>query len=282
MEGGIMKHRIIFLVCILALSLGKTAMGFTAKGAPAAMVPQGLAPGDTFYIMFVTSTPIAGNRSVVDYNAHVNSTAANASVRGTDQVLSWRAWLGHDDGTLQTESNFAGDSSRPIYNLGGQLVAPDYTSLVSGAALSDSINYDETGAQTSSFVWTGTFSDGLAAIVGDDTLGGDDSANDGCAFGISNAATREWAKADILSGDVGCTDQYPVYAVSPLLAVVDSKPEIGIESGYFKLDNNGRLPPDTDCIVQEHVGRMYFHYGNNLLYICTQSGWGTTPVAVGP
>ena len=49
----------------------------SAQNAPAGLVPPGLLPGDNFYIMFVTSTQIAGNDSVAAYNAHVKEIKAN-------------------------------------------------------------------------------------------------------------------------------------------------------------------------------------------------------------
>jgi hypothetical protein len=50
--------------------------------------------------------------------------------------------------------------------------------------------------------------------------------------------------------------------------------EIGIKGGYINLETtDGSAPPDSDCSLDAHNGRMIVDDVNNLLYICTDSGW---------
>lgn len=52
---------------------------------------------------------------------------------------------------------------------------------------------------------------------------------------------------------------------------------ISVKDGYIKLDTID-APPSTniDCVDVSQEGRMVVDSVNNLLYICTQSGWKTT------
>jgi len=51
-------------------------------------------------------------------------------------------------------------------------------------------------------------------------------------------------------------------------------PEISIEVGYIKLDTTEGTPPlNADCISGVHDGRIVIDNINDILYICTQSGW---------
>lgn len=200
-----------------------------ALDAPTAMVPAGLIPGDQFYIMFITSTTIAGNTTVAAYNAHVNAAADLSGVKGTDDpTITWSAWLGHDDSTEQTASLFAADNTKPIYNLGDGMLANDYADLTDGT-VAVAIEYDESGATLFDDVWTGTSQNGGFPGVGDDTLGGTDGGNDGCAFGHSASLNQSFFAG--LNPFVGCTPLVHMYAVSPLLTVPAAPPApVGVPS----------------------------------------------------
>jgi hypothetical protein len=189
-----------------------------ALDAPAVMVPPGLNPGDTYYIMFVTSTTISGNQPSAAYPAHANAAADLSGVKGTDDAnISWGAWYAHDDGTFSTSALFAADNTRPIYNLNGDLIANSYADLTDGT-LTTAIGYDESGNAIHASVWTGVLCDGVTIFVGDDTLGGMDTAVDGCVYGSSSATGCNFSYQSI-GGGLGCTDQMYLYAVSPLLTV---------------------------------------------------------------
>lgn len=53
--------------------------------------------------------------------------------------------------------------------------------------------------------------------------------------------------------------------------------QIGIEGGFIKLDTtDGFAPPDRNCSLTAHNGRMVVDDVSNKLYICTASGWKST------
>jgi len=52
------------------------------------------------------------------------------------------------------------------------------------------------------------------------------------------------------------------------------KPQISVSGGYIKLDATaGAQPSQYDCSLPEHYGRQSFDEINDILYICTTSGW---------
>ncbi len=212
-----MKPRCLRLFT-LAMVLAFTSQAH-ALNAPAALVPAGLLPGDTFYIIFVTSTTIPGNQSVANYNTHVNTAAALAASTGA--VTGWRAWLAHDDGTVQTSTLFAADTTRPVYNTKGLKLANDRADLLDGTLI-NAVEFDESGvSRGAAFVYTGADSLGNSMSVGDDTLGGNDAATDGCGYTRANIASMGLGG---LAGGNGCPTPYSLYAVSPLLTVPAAAP----------------------------------------------------------
>lgn len=59
------------------------------------------------------------------------------------------------------------------------------------------------------------------------------------------------------------------------IVVIPPKPQISINGGYIKLDINiGVPPPDSDCTLSEHAGRMVYDPVGKILYIC-DTGWST-------
>lgn len=193
----------------------------TSLIAPADMVPADLDPGDTFYVVFVTSATTVGNLSVDEFNQFVNDAADGSGLKGTDEGdILWKAMLGHDDGTIQGENLFSVGSDRPIYGLGDNRIANNASDLFNGNLLA-AIEYDETGASVGDVdVYVGLTATGSQLIAqGDNTLGGNDSMGDGCAVGRSGRASSN-AIATRVSGDGNCdSDLNPMYAVSPLLEV---------------------------------------------------------------
>ena len=54
---------------------------------------------------------------------------------------------------------------------------------------------------------------------------------------------------------------------------------ISIDGGYIQLDTTeGIAPSAAHCAVTAHNGRMVVDDVNDDLYICTNSGWKTTPL----
>ena len=69
---------------------------------------------------------------------------------------------------------------------------------------------------------------------------------------------------DSFHPDTGCTRSPP----SP------NPPVIGIEGGYLK-PNAMTVPPDEHCDDVEHVGRIVVDGRNDIIYVCTPTGWST-------
>jgi hypothetical protein len=75
-------------------------------------------------------------------------------------------------------------------------------------------------------------------------------------------------------------DRNYVGIISGSYALMDgeviNRPQISVADGFIKLDaTQGNVPGDSDCTLQDHYGRMVFDDSNELLYICSQSGWVT-------
>ena len=67
---------------------------------------------------------------------------------------------------------------------------------------------------------------------------------------------------DVFDPRMGCTTPDP------------SPPVITIDEGYIQLDTHDRTPPPSvHCEHPSQHGRMVVDSVNDLLYICTQSGW---------
>ena len=87
------------------------------------------------------------------------------------------------------------------------------------------------------------------------------------------ASPGKWVATDDRNGD-------NVGSINGSYALMDgeviNKPQISVADGFIKLDaTQGTSPGDSDCTLPDHYGRMVFDDSNELLYICSQSGWVT-------
>lgn len=91
-------------------------------------------------------------------------------------------------------------------------------------------------------------------------LNGNVESNDG-------ASIVRCGGTDTFNPATGCTPPVPLPT------------HISIEGGFIKLDVTlGTAPSGVDCDSSSHHGRMIVDDVNDFLYICTQSGWMTTPL----
>ncbi len=193
------------------------AGGVFAQGipAPAAMTPGDLVDGDTFYVMFVTSTAHPGNlATAADYDAAVNATAQSSAFYGTDDASLtglWRAFIAHDDGTNRADvvvGAFSADDTVPIYRIDGTRLANDRADLLDNT-IAVPINVTELGSVLpSELVWTGMLPSG-ATLSG---LGPTGSST----YGQTNASAFVWLEG---GSSASTTATMPLYVVSPLLRV---------------------------------------------------------------
>ena len=200
----------------LAALLCGSSLSLAQQEPPAGLIPPGLNPGDEFFIIFAGSDTLDGAQTSATYTSYAASVKQNDP--DTDAVTGWVTLFGHDDSTLVTLSAFGGNTSQPVYNTNGDLVAPNAAGLFSDS-LSSPIGFDESGNAYSGSVWTGFNFTGTPTGIGDDSLGGNDSLNDGCLAGSSTQTDTQWA-ASVLAGGAGCAGaSLPLYVLSPLFAV---------------------------------------------------------------
>ena len=123
-------------------------------------VPDGLAPGDQYRLVFVTADLYtAASTDIADYNTEVN-TEANSN---SDLAALGTTWtVVGATVAVNAQTNIGIDPGVPIYNLGDQLVANDASKGCgalfgggTGCFWNNTIAYDENGSLVHSFVWTG-------------------------------------------------------------------------------------------------------------------------------
>jgi hypothetical protein len=127
----------------------------------AVVIPQGLNPGDMYYLAFITrGQRDATSSDIADYDAFVQGQAAlNPALTGTDLGVMWRA-LGSTP-SVSALAHLALEEF-PIYLLDGSAKVVDGgTDLWDGTALDFPITLDQFGARILPRLWTGTISSGL-------------------------------------------------------------------------------------------------------------------------
>jgi hypothetical protein len=116
-------------------------------------VPEGLGVGDSYRLIFVTSTTTtATESSAAYYNNFVNSLAQSVpelAALGTTwtvagNLVGINTW--QNTGTT-------GDDAIPIYRLNGSVFAANYTALKGAPTVP--VSYNELGVATVARVWTG-------------------------------------------------------------------------------------------------------------------------------
>lgn len=149
-------NNVLQLFCICTLLIFSQIMS-----AAVVTVPEGLAPGEQYRLVFVTAgLHDASSAMIEDYNIYVTSQANGApllvSLNTTWSVLGSSPTV---DAMTNTDTNPA-SSGVPIYNLNGQLVASGNADLWDGS-LAHAINVDQNGDTWAQAVFTGTGTDGL-------------------------------------------------------------------------------------------------------------------------
>lgn len=202
------------------LSLAVTfIIGFSAclqaLDAPATLQPGDLSPGDTFFVMFVTSTQDNYNRAVS--SAQIDASGAAAALGGsqTSGVAGWRTLYAFETsagaGTLNTmdaAEAWGNVTDRPIYTTTEVRIADDRADMLDNTLIA-AIGFDESGnAPTNTQVYTGFTNTGAiaAAALGDDQGGG-------AQFGLNTSITGTWAQSAL--ADVN----RHIYVLSPLLTM---------------------------------------------------------------
>ncbi len=200
---------------------GKSALAATAsavEAAPAAqqqqaptvpadspLVPTGLGPGDSFRLLFVTSTSVkAESADIADYNGFAQARAA-ANTNLADFSGRFRALISTAGVNIKDNSATTG-TGVPVHWLGGEKVADDYADFYDLSW--DSVSgKTESGGSYTGLVWTGS-------------------------NGRGETSQRSYAgAAQVRMGDLGdgrplssptakaSSESYPLYALSPVITV---------------------------------------------------------------
>jgi hypothetical protein len=213
-----MQRKIVRLFTLVGLA----AMAFVSLSyADPITVPPGLAPGDPYRLVFVTSVPIDATSSDIDYYNAFVTAVANSDPTLAAMDLTWTAIVSTP--TVNAIDNI-GEDDVPVYNLAGQLVASSDTAATGGlwdtnvTPLANPIEFNEDGGLECCDAWTGTAPDGEA--VPQATLG--DPSGDS-AVGLVQSTGISWLDA----GSDSQGDSVLIYAISDDPVKPPTAPEPG-------------------------------------------------------
>ena len=130
------------------------------------LIPSGLGAGDSFRLLFVTSTMRnAQSSNIGDYNSFVQDRADDGHSAIDSFSGQFRALIStaSDDARDNTGTTGTGE---PIYWLGGSKVADNYATFYDGGWDSNSPRTESGSSPTNRQVWTGSGSDGREAFFG--------------------------------------------------------------------------------------------------------------------
>ena len=172
--------------------------------------PEGVFPGDTYQLVFVTSTFTDATQSGIGYYNDFVQAAADAAgiglggTLGTSGNVSWTA-IG-STATVNARDNAV--VAGQVFNLAAEVVATSFTDMWDGT-LQNAIAYDESGVQgPSNRVFTGTSSDGTAGAQ----FGG--NFDNIVTFGIRTRFDGAWSRSGAVFASGG---PYHIYALSEVL-----------------------------------------------------------------
>jgi hypothetical protein len=182
--------------------------------AHAAPIFPFVTPGDTYQLVFVTSTfTDATSSDIGDYNAFVQAAADAAGIGQGSTVLgvdapniSWTAIGSTSTVNARDNALVVGQ----VFNLAAEVVATSFTDMWDGT-LQNAIAYNEfgVGGVGPNFAYTGSFADGTRHI---NCLGCQGTGSAGVRVGFRTSATN-W----ITFTDSGPLTLLPIYALSEVL-----------------------------------------------------------------
>ena len=212
--------------CVLALAaLAAPALAQTSVSSSWRLVPEGLDPGDSFRLLFVSSaTRNAVPTNIATYNTWIRARAAagHSAIRTHSslfKVVGSTAAVDARDNTATTYTNSA--KGVPIYWLKGPKVVDDYEDFYDGSWDNESDWTDENGTRRSGGaasrnVWTGSNDDGTKRRV----LG------ESSALGASIAVTFGQLNARFITamtgGQKSPVTSFALYGLSSVFQVASS------------------------------------------------------------
>ena len=165
-----MSRVILAVLCVVGLALGLAgaAQAGLLTGPGGIMCPTGAHPtlgrdwaaGDTYQLVFVTSTTTQATQTgIAYYNTFVNTAADGSSLTGVPDVTWYAIASAYSPATSARNTAIV---SAPVYRLDLALVATGYADIWKGS-ITVPIEVNENGVWSAGceYVWTGTFPDGL-------------------------------------------------------------------------------------------------------------------------
>ena len=171
------------------LTTGLTAMALLlvpiVSWATPILVPSGLSAGDTYHLVFVSSTTRnAVSADITDYDAHVQAAADNAAISiGVGSAIGNILWSAIGSTATVDAKTHIGVSG-PVFRLDGLQVATGEADLF-GTTLINPININENEQTFDTATYTGTLLSGLKHPTAN--LGATDAR-----FGRSNLTGSGW------------------------------------------------------------------------------------------
>ena len=194
------------------------------------LIPTGLTIGDTFRLLFISSTATnASSSDIADYNSLVQ-TAAAAAIWTSRTTATPSAWSVAPKRSMPGSNTAMTGTGVPIYWLNGAKVADDYADFYDGDWDEEATGRRETGAavtlSSSWELWTGSAEDGTELIGSDNksrALG--NAGNEWVGLGRPNNSSH----GPLAGNTANRTGSKAVYALSGVFtvgtqAVVQSPP----------------------------------------------------------
>ena len=207
-----------------------------------ALTPSGLSDGDSFRLLFVTSTGRnAQSTDIADYNTFVQTRAKAGHSAITDDIGDQFKVVGSTSAVDARDNTGTVGTGVPIYWLNGDQVADDYADFYDGSWDSSSFR-NESGntAGTQFSVWTGSNADGTKHAL---PLG------HGSTVRIGNPGS---GNDHLSAGNVPNTNVYRLYGLSPVFTV-ESGPEVSVRLMVGEGENrnaDGEVEkPESDATV---------------------------------
>ena len=189
-----------------------------------ALKPTGLTTGDTFRLLFLSSTKRdASSTDIADYNTFIQTTAdaGHTAIQGYSDGFTAVGCTSSTDARDNTDTTGTGV---PIYWLGGDKVADNYADFYDGTWDNESDSHDRNedssnGTITSisaNYPWTGCGHDGTEGFnagVIPRSLGNDE---------VRLGAPGDSSSAGPINGDTAGTSSStrPMYGLSPVFKVI--------------------------------------------------------------
>ena len=186
------------------------------------LIPSGLSVGDSFRLLFLSSTTRnASSSSIGTYNTFVQNRAA-AGHSGLANYASQFKVVGSTADTDARDNTETTGTGVPIYWVNGNKLADGYSDFYDGSWDDETNIKDESGENRSSplLIFTGSGNDGTESFV-------DSSSR---AFGMNNVRMGQLdAPGTVnspLSGNFVATknENYPFYGLSPVFTIATPVP----------------------------------------------------------